>query len=61
MNAGSAVLQMTTGVSKHLVQVLQFIVVLVLAAQFSLTWMDGSRRRRDGPQKGSAPSERSAL
>jgi simple sugar transport system permease protein len=38
MNAGSAVLQMTTGVSKYLVQVLQFIIVLVLAAQFSFSW-----------------------
>ena len=37
MNAGSAVLQMTTGVSKYLVQVLQFIIVLVLAAQFSFS------------------------
>ena len=39
MNAGSAVLQMTTGVSKYLVQVLQFIIVLVLAAQFSFSWL----------------------
>jgi ABC-type uncharacterized transport system permease subunit len=39
MNAGSTVLQMTTGVSKYLVQVLQFIIVLVLAAQFSLRWL----------------------
>ena len=39
LNAGSAVLQMTTGVSKYLVQVLQFIIVLVLAAQFSLKWL----------------------
>ena len=38
MNAGSAVLQMMTNVSKYLVQVLQFIIVLILAAQFSLSW-----------------------
>jgi len=43
MNAGSAVLQMTMGVSKYLVQVLQFIIVLVLAAQFSFPWL--ARRR----------------
>ena len=43
MNAGSAVLQMTMGVSKYLVQVLQFIIVLVLAAQFSFPWL--TRRR----------------
>jgi general nucleoside transport system permease protein len=43
MNAGSAVLQMTMGVSKYLVQVLQFIIVLVLAAQFSFSWL--ARRR----------------
>jgi len=34
LNGGSAVLQMTTGLSKYFVQVLQFIVVLVLAAKF---------------------------
>jgi ABC-type uncharacterized transport system permease subunit len=38
LNAGSAVLQMMTNVSKYLVQVLQFIIVLILAAQFSLSW-----------------------
>jgi len=43
MNAGSAVLQMTTGVSKYLVQVLQFIIVLVLAAQFSFSWLSHRR------------------
>jgi general nucleoside transport system permease protein len=36
LNGGSAVLQMETGLSKYFVQVLQFIVVLVLAAKF--TW-----------------------
>jgi simple sugar transport system permease protein len=45
MNAGSAVLQMMTNVSKYLVQVLQFIIVLILAAQFSLSWWN---RRRPG-------------
>jgi ABC-type uncharacterized transport system permease subunit len=44
MNAGSTVLQMTTGVSKYLVQVLQFIIVLVLAAQFSFRWLTHARR-----------------
>jgi ABC-type uncharacterized transport system permease subunit len=43
LNAGSAVLQMMTGLSKYLVQVLQFIIVLVLAAQFSWAWL---KRRR---------------
>jgi ABC-type uncharacterized transport system permease subunit len=43
LNAGSAVLQMMTGLSKYLVQVLQFIIVLVLAAQFSWEWL---RKRR---------------
>lgn len=46
LNGGSAVLQMTTGVSKYLVQVLQFIIVLILAAQFSFRWL--ARRRRPG-------------
>lgn len=35
LNGGSAVLQMETGLSKYFVQVLQFVIVLVLAAQFS--------------------------
>ena len=38
LNAGSVVLQMMTGLSKYLVQVLQFIMVLVLAAKFSWEW-----------------------
>jgi ABC-type uncharacterized transport system permease subunit len=42
LNAGSAVLQMMTGLSKYLVQVLQFIMVLVLAAQFSWRWLNRS-------------------
>ena len=48
MNAGSAVLQMTMGVSKYLVQVLQFIIVLVLAAQFSFSWLARRRSPRSG-------------
>jgi simple sugar transport system permease protein len=43
LNAGSAVLQMMTGLSKYLVQVLQFIIVLVLAAQFSWEWLKKRR------------------
>jgi simple sugar transport system permease protein len=46
LNAGSAVLQMMTGVSKYLVQVLQFIIVLILAAKFSWGWLRGGRARR---------------
>jgi ABC-type uncharacterized transport system permease subunit len=46
LTAGSAVLQMTTNVSKYLVQVLQFTIVLVLAARFSLNWLTARRRRR---------------
>jgi general nucleoside transport system permease protein len=47
LNGGSSVLQMMTGVSKYLVQVLQFIIVLVLAAQFSLPWLAARHRARD--------------
>jgi len=53
MNAGSAVLQMMTNVSKYLVQVLQFIIVLILAAQFSLSWWN---RQRSGVEAQAAPS-----
>ena len=35
LNGGSGVLQMETGLSKYLVEVLQFVMVLILAAQFS--------------------------
>jgi simple sugar transport system permease protein len=52
LNAGSAVLQMMTGVSKYLVQVLQFIIVLILAAQFSWAWI----RRRRMPSAPAAPT-----
>lgn len=54
LNGGSAVLQMTTGLSKYFVQVLQFTVVLVLAAKF--TWR---RRPAALKQKAAAtPAER---
>jgi simple sugar transport system permease protein len=46
LNGGSAILQMMTGVSKYLVQVLQFIIVLVLAAQFSFRWLSSQRGPR---------------
>jgi simple sugar transport system permease protein len=49
LNGGSAVLQMTTGLSKYFVQVLQFVIVLVLAAQFTL------RTRRKTPRQQEAP------
>ena len=45
LSGGSAVLQMMTGVSKYLVQVLQFIIVLILAAQFSWNWMRRTPQR----------------
>lgn len=47
LNGGSAVLQMTTGLSKHFVQVLQFVIVLVLAAEFTWRWKRKRRVRRD--------------
>ena len=51
LNSGSGVLQMETGLSKYFVQVLQFIVVLVLAAKF--TW-----RRRSAARKRDADEDR---
>lgn len=45
LNSGSGVLQMMTGLTKHLVQVLQFIVVLVLAAKLSWDWLKLKRPR----------------
>ena len=45
LESGGAVLQMTTNISKYLVEVLQFTTVLILAAQFSWGWL---RRRRIG-------------
>lgn len=38
LNSGSSVLQMELGISKYLVQVLQFIIVLILAARFTFNW-----------------------
>jgi len=48
LNSGGIVLQMMTGLSKYLVQVLQFIVVLILAARFSWSWL--KRRKSQGLQ-----------
>lgn len=39
LESGGVVLQMTTNVSKYLVEVLQFTTVLILAAQFSWGWL----------------------
>jgi ABC-type uncharacterized transport system permease subunit len=44
LNSGGAMLQMTTNISRYLVQVLQFIIVLLLAAQFSWRWLRVARR-----------------
>lgn len=43
LNSGSTILQMMTNISKYLVQVLQFIIVLLLAAQFSWAWLRARR------------------
>ena len=43
LDSGGVVLQMTTNVSKYLVEVLQFTTVLILAAQFSWGWLRLSR------------------
>ena len=45
LDSGGAVLQMTTGLSKYLVEVLQFLTVLILAAQFSWGWLRRARGR----------------
>jgi len=50
LNGGSAVLQMMTGLSKYFVQLLQFIIVLVLAAQFTWRWLDGQKRKSKGQE-----------
>jgi len=57
MNAVSAVLQMMTNVSKYLVQVLQFIMVLILAAQFSLSWWQRQRTGVEAQAVQSAKAE----
>jgi simple sugar transport system permease protein len=49
LNSGSSVLQMQLGVSKYLVQVLQFLVVLILAARFTFSWR-GRRRPLTAPR-----------
>ncbi|AID34978.1 MULTISPECIES: ABC transporter permease [Mesorhizobium] len=43
LNSGGVVLQMMTGLSKYLVQVLQFIIVLILSARFSWEWLKAQR------------------
>ncbi|WP_320203867.1 ABC transporter permease [Agrobacterium rosae] len=48
LNSGSSVLQMELGVSKYLVLVLQFTIVLILSVQFSWRWL------KKAPQKGEA-------
>lgn len=49
LNGGSAVLQMSTGLSKYFVQVLQFVIVLVLAAQFTWRTTRKTSRREELP------------
>jgi simple sugar transport system permease protein len=44
LDSGGAVLQMTTGSSKYLVEVLQFLTVLILAARFSWEWLRAGGR-----------------
>ena len=51
LNSGSSVLQMQLGMSKYLVQVLQFLVVLILAAQFTFSW-----RRRSAAVAETSPA-----
>lgn len=64
LNSGSSVLQMEMGVSKYLVQVLQFIVVLILAARFTFSWGGLRRRFAAAPSitapSGALPAERGA-
>jgi simple sugar transport system permease protein len=58
LNSGSSVLQMQLGVSKYLVQVLQFLVVLILAAKFTFSWR-GRKRRLPRIQPTKLPAEQS--
>jgi simple sugar transport system permease protein len=51
LESGGAVLQMTTNISKYLVEVLQFTTVLILAAQFSWGWLRRSRSDRASAQR----------
>ncbi len=55
LNSGSTILQMMTNISKYLVQVLQFIIVLLLAAHFSWTWLR-ARRMKSPPDGLLAPT-----
>jgi ABC-type uncharacterized transport system permease subunit len=45
LNSGSVVLQMMTGISKYLIEVLQFTIVLLLSARF--VWQRSPRSVRD--------------
>jgi simple sugar transport system permease protein len=51
LNSGGSVLQMEMGVSKYLIQVLQFLIVLILAARFSFAWLHrrGATRPSETP------------
>jgi simple sugar transport system permease protein len=48
LESGGAVLQMTTNISKYLVEVLQFTTVLMLAAQFTWGWLRRGRGAAPG-------------
>ncbi len=50
LESGGVVLQMTTNISKYLVEVLQFTTVLILAAQFSWGWLRRPRNRSGSPR-----------
>ena len=61
LESGGVVLQMTTNVSKYLVEVLQFTTVLILAARFSWGWLrrwrgDGAEAERIGVIAEPAPN-----
>jgi ABC-type uncharacterized transport system permease subunit len=49
LESGGVVLQMTTNISKYLVEVLQFTTVLILAAQFTWGWLRRSSGAAPGP------------
>ncbi len=57
LNSGGIVLQMMTGLSKYLVQVLQFIIVLILAAQFSFAFLQRRRMPEDVPAAAPTPEK----
>jgi general nucleoside transport system permease protein len=50
LESGGVVLQMTTNISKYLVEVLQFTTVLILAAQFSWGWLRRPRNLSGSPR-----------